>query len=47
VHDVPPMNEGDQTFYPGERTLATRKKHQKKGIPVSESIWKKIEQLAS
>lgn len=42
VHNVPPMNKGDQTYYPGEQTLATRRDHLENGIPVSEQIWEKI-----
>ncbi|SMO68897.1 3-dehydro-L-gulonate 2-dehydrogenase [Fodinibius sediminis] len=45
VHDVPPMNKGDHTYYPGERTLATRKEQLKNGIRVSEEIWETINQL--
>lgn len=47
VHNVPPMGEESHTYYPGERTLATRKDHMEKGIPVSESVWKKIVQLSN
>lgn len=32
-------------FYPGERTLATRRENQEKGIPVVESIWEKVTHL--
>lgn len=45
VHDVPPMHQGDQTFYPGEKTLATRKDHLKNGIPVDDGVWEEINQL--
>ncbi|MFH5886361.1 3-dehydro-L-gulonate 2-dehydrogenase [Halalkalibaculum sp. DA3122] len=47
VHDVPPIQDGERTYYPGERTLATRKDHLEYGIPVSESVWKNIERLSS
>jgi 3-dehydro-L-gulonate 2-dehydrogenase len=47
VHDVPPMHEGDRTYYPGERTLATRKDHLENGIPVSESVWENIARLST
>lgn len=46
VHDVPPMHEGNRTYYPGEKTLATRKDHLKNGIPVSEEIWQAILELS-
>ena len=41
-HDVSPMSKEDRTYYPGERTLATRLKNQKEGIPVSSKIWEQI-----
>ena len=46
THDVSPMNEGDKTFYPGERTLITREKNKKEGIPVSTKIWEQVLSLA-
>lgn len=45
VHDVPPINEGERTYYPGEKTLATRKDHIENGIPVSEEVWETITNL--
>ena len=42
THDVAPMNPGDRTYYPGERTVATRAKNLKDGIPVSEEVWKNV-----
>lgn len=33
---------GQNIFYPGERTLLTRKENLQKGIPVNETIWNKI-----
>ncbi|MEM6631419.1 MAG: 3-dehydro-L-gulonate 2-dehydrogenase [Bacteroidota bacterium] len=32
-------------FYPGQRTLATRKENAQKGIPVNPSVWEKIMEL--
>lgn len=46
THDVPSMQKDDRAYYPGERTLATRKDHLKNGIPVDESVWKEINRLA-
>jgi 3-dehydro-L-gulonate 2-dehydrogenase len=46
VHNVPSMNTGDQTYYPGERTVATRKEHLKNGIPISDPVWEEIRQLS-
>lgn len=47
VHDVPAMQEEGRTYYPGERTLATRKDHLENGIPVSESVWENIIRLST
>ena len=46
THDVEPMHPGDKTYFPGERTLQTRTKNLKEGIPVSEEIWEKIMELS-
>jgi 3-dehydro-L-gulonate 2-dehydrogenase len=45
VHDVPPIHKGKQTYYPGERTLAIRKKHLKNGIPVDDTVWNTITEM--
>ena len=45
VHDVPPLKDGERTFYPGEKTQATRKENLEKGIPVDEAVWNKILEL--
>jgi len=45
THDVEPMHPGDKTYYPGERTLQTRTRNLKDGIPVREEIWQKIMEL--
>jgi len=45
THDVEPMHTGDKTYYPGERTLQTRTRNLKDGIPVREEIWQKIMEL--
>jgi 3-dehydro-L-gulonate 2-dehydrogenase len=42
MHEVPPIHGGGRTYYPGERTLATRKDHLKNGIPVDDTIWERI-----
>ena len=46
THDVEPMHPGDRTYYPGERTIHTRARNLKKGIPVNEEVWQKIMKLA-
>lgn len=47
THDVEPMHPGEQTYYPGERTLRTRAKNLKEGIPVSNEVWEKVLSLSS
>ncbi|WNH13325.1 3-dehydro-L-gulonate 2-dehydrogenase [Thalassobellus suaedae] len=42
THDVEPMHAGDKIYYPGERTLQTRTKNLKNGIPVSTEIWNTV-----
>lgn len=34
-----PSNEGEQVYYPGQRTLAKRKENIAQGIPVDEDVW--------
>ncbi len=45
THDVDPMHPRDKTYFPGERTLQTRERNLKNGIPVSEEVWKRILKL--
>ncbi|MEP2281229.1 3-dehydro-L-gulonate 2-dehydrogenase [Maribacter sp.] len=42
THDGPSMKKGDRTFYPGERTLMTRKKSEIEGMQVNAKIWEEI-----
>jgi len=42
THDVEPMHPGDRTYYPGERTLATRARNLREGMPVSDEVWEKV-----
>ncbi len=46
-HDVEPMKPGDKTYYPGERTLQTRKYNLIHGIPVDDHVWKEVLGLLS
>jgi len=46
TRDVEPMHAGDKIYYPGERTLQTRFKNQKEGIPVSQEVWDKVLDLS-
>lgn len=46
THDVEPMKKGGSTYYPGERTLQTRRKNLKEGIPISNEVWEQVVKLA-
>src|SRR5215213_1063661 len=37
-----PVDDGGNIYYPGEKTLITRKENMEKGIPVNEEIWNRI-----
>lgn len=37
-----PTEKGQSITYPGERTLATRQKNLKQGIPILDNVWEKI-----
>lgn len=37
-----PLEAGQPVLYPGERTLATRERNLKEGIPVNEKIWQQV-----
>ena len=45
LHAAFPRQPGEAIFYPGERTLLTRKENMKLGIPVDEEIWQKVMDL--
>ncbi|MEZ4777401.1 MAG: 3-dehydro-L-gulonate 2-dehydrogenase [Bacteroidia bacterium] len=42
VHDAEPAREGEQVYYPGERTIQTRKYNIENGIPVDDRFWEEI-----
>lgn len=42
THAVEPMQPGDRTYYPGERSAMTRKQNMAAGIPVDEGIWEEV-----
>ena len=42
VHSSKPLKEGENVFYPGERTIKTRMENQKLGVPVHVETWQKI-----
>jgi 3-dehydro-L-gulonate 2-dehydrogenase len=41
-----PDERSSQIYYPGERTLLTRKENLKNGIPVDDGIWNEVKRLA-
>ena len=45
VHGAAPTHEGDPVYYPGERTLRTRRENLEKGIPVEPSIWREVQAM--
>jgi 3-dehydro-L-gulonate 2-dehydrogenase len=42
IHTTRPVNEHENVYYPGERTLLTRQENLAQGIPVEEAIWEKV-----
>jgi len=42
IHSAEPCEKDGAVYYPGERTLLTRKENLEKGIPVNEEIWDRI-----
>lgn len=42
-----PVNADQEIFFPGERTMNTRKENLEKGILVDEGVWKTISELAN
>ena len=45
IHGTTPSGENERVYYPGERTLATRKQNREKGIPVDPLIWQKVVEM--
>lgn len=45
LHEVSSGRKGENTYYPGEKTLLTRRENQKLGIPVNNEIWDIINNL--
>jgi 3-dehydro-L-gulonate 2-dehydrogenase len=42
VHGTTPAEESGAVYYPGERTLLTRKTNMEGGIPVDEKMWQRV-----
>ncbi len=45
LQETKTMNGFDGVYYPGQRTLRTRKENQEKGIPVNKELWEEILRL--
>ena len=45
VHASTPVTEGGRVYYPGERTLLTRRENLEKGVPVNEEVWKIVQAM--
>lgn len=42
IHTSEPVKPGGKVYYPGERTVLTRKENMENGIPVLEDVWERI-----
>ena len=45
LHAAPTFAQNGKTYYPGERTLATRKENLEKGVPVDEGYWEQVKRM--
>lgn len=45
THQVTPMNEGDKTYYPGERALQNKVHNLQNGMMISKEIWEQVLEL--
>jgi len=45
IHSAQPIEENKRIYYPGERTILTRKENLKNGLPVNRKIWEQIQSL--
>jgi 3-dehydro-L-gulonate 2-dehydrogenase len=42
LHQATPIQEDGKVYYPGERTLLTRKENMEKGVPVDAKYWEQV-----
>ncbi len=42
TREVQPMKPGQRIYYPGERSLQTRARNLKNGMPVDEEVWRQV-----
>jgi 3-dehydro-L-gulonate 2-dehydrogenase len=42
LHEAARLDEGVPVRYPGEQTIATRRRNLAEGVPVDEAIWKRV-----
>lgn len=45
VKSAEPAEDTDEVYYPGERTLLTRKENLEKGVPVDDGYWEKLKSM--
>lgn len=45
MHSAAPASAGESVYYPGERTLRTRRENQRDGIPVEVPLWEWLQSL--
>jgi 3-dehydro-L-gulonate 2-dehydrogenase len=45
VKSAEPAEDTDEVYYPGERTLLTRKENLEKGVPVDDGYWEKLRSM--
>lgn len=45
THEVDPMWEGGRTYYPGERSLKSKKDNLQNGMTVSDDVWNQVQAL--
>ncbi|MEH7384605.1 3-dehydro-L-gulonate 2-dehydrogenase [Bacillus sp. JJ1521] len=45
IKESVPATSGNEVYYPGERTMNTRKENTELGIPVDEEVWQKIKSM--
>jgi 3-dehydro-L-gulonate 2-dehydrogenase len=45
MHGAVPASPGENIYYPGEKTLRTRRENQTRGIPVELKLWQELQAL--
>jgi 3-dehydro-L-gulonate 2-dehydrogenase len=45
MHSAAPASAGENIYYPGEKTLRTRRENQTRGIPVELKLWQELQAM--